>query len=563
LGDVLSDQFADLSPAEVVLLANIGNGGLDRLGDGGLPSSGQADRRVRAELVRALLLNTPGLPKMHEKGIRLSGAWITGILDLEGCRVPADIGLQDCLFDATPVLRSAVIDTLALDGSVLPGFAANRLDARGDLLFRATRIEGPVELRGARVGGDLVLDGAVLRHDHAEALVAERMSVRGNVQFRGAQMQGTLALPGARIGGDLDLVGARLSRREGEALTADAIDVSGDLILRRVVIEGAASAVSARIGGDLDASGARISAPGLVALNLNRANIAGAFFLRQEASVSGALSLVGTQMGAMVDEPASWPAPGDLLLNRCLYAAIVGGPLDADARLDWLARQDPGRWGEDFWPQPYEQLARVLSDMGHQDDKRSVLVEKERLQRRARRRRARGWPRRILLLASDLFLGLTTGYGRLPLLALIWIVALWLTGAALNGYLARIEVIRPNAPVVLRSPEWVLCGVPKGQMVHLVSVGAMREGLAAPGQSQVACYLEQPEASAYPKFSATMLSADMIFPGLGSGQKDYWSPDTRFPTGYLGKLFAYFQTLAGLGLGLLAVAGFSGIVKSD
>jgi hypothetical protein len=268
-------------------------------------------------------------------------------------------------------------------------------------------------------------------------------------------------------------------------------------------------------------------------------------------------------MGAMVDDPASWPAPGDLLLNRCLYAAIVGGPVDAGARLDWLARQDPGRWGEDFWPQPYEQLARVLSDMGHQDDKRSVLVEKERLQRRARRRRARGWPRRALLLASDLFLGLTTGYGRLPLLALIWIVALWLMGAALNSYLARIEVIRPNAPVVLRSPEWVLCGVPAGQMVHLVSVGAMREGQAALGQSQLACYLAQPEASAYPKFSATMLSADMIFPGLGSGQKDYWSPDTRFATGYLGKLFAYFQTLAGLGLGLLAVAGFSGIVKSD
>ncbi len=60
-----------------------------------------------------------------------------------------------------------------------------------------------------------------------------------------------------------------------------------------------------------------------------------------------------------------------------------------------------------------------------------------------------------------------------------------------------------------------------------------------------------------------MLSADAIVPGLGVGQKDYWSPDTRSNLGYAGKWFMYFQTVAGLALGLLAVAGFSGIVKSN
>jgi hypothetical protein len=60
-----------------------------------------------------------------------------------------------------------------------------------------------------------------------------------------------------------------------------------------------------------------------------------------------------------------------------------------------------------------------------------------------------------------------------------------------------------------------------------------------------------------------MLSADAIVPGLGSGQKDFWSPDTRTAKGYAGKWFMYFQTVAGLALGLLAVAGFSGIVKSN
>jgi len=77
---------------------------------------------------------------------------------------------------------------------------------------------------------------------------------------------------------------------------------------------------------------------------------------------------------------------GDLLLNRCLYGALLGSAVESASRLDWLSRQTPRRWGEDFWPQPYEQLAGVLGQMGHDEDKRRVLIEKERLARRARRR---------------------------------------------------------------------------------------------------------------------------------------------------------------------------------
>ena len=156
--------FGVLGPAEQALIDGLGSGVLDRLGDGGLPEAGDESRRVRADLIRYLLLGGPDAPPLHEKGIRLSGAWIAGPLDLEGCRVPRDIGLLDCRFEATPVFTSAIIDTLAFDGSDLPGLTANRLDARGDLLFRAATIRGRVELRGARIGGDMVFDGARLEN---------------------------------------------------------------------------------------------------------------------------------------------------------------------------------------------------------------------------------------------------------------------------------------------------------------------------------------------------------------------------------------------------------------
>ena len=119
-------------------------------------------------------------------------------------------------------------------------------------------------------------------------------------------------------------------------------------------------------------------------------SVAGAFFLRDGARVTGALSLNGATLGAIVDDPACWPATGDLRLEPLPLRRVPRQRRSARReRLDWLSRQTPERWGEDFWPQPYEQLAHVLGEMGHDEDKRRVLIEKERLARRARRERAR------------------------------------------------------------------------------------------------------------------------------------------------------------------------------
>ena len=545
------------------MVEGVGNGAFDRVGAGGVPRADDPDRQVRAALIRALLLGGDGLPLMHEKGLRLSGAWVSGTLDLEGCRIPRDIGLLDCRFDAIPVLRSAVIDTLSLDGSVLPGLNADRVEARGDLLFRSATIDGLVALKGARIEGDLVFDGASLANPGEVCVAAERMAVRGGALFRGARLDGELVLSGGSIGGHLDLVGSTIHRPDTFAIEANSVTVGGDVALRHATITGSFDLQTARVGGDLDLSGASLSAPGTMALNLDRTKVVAAFFLRQGARIDGTLSLAGAELGAIMDEPASWPDTGDLVLNRCLYGALLGAATDAEPRLDWLARQTPSRWGEDFWPQPYEHLAKVLREMGHDDDARSVLIEKERLSRRARRGRTKNPARHALLLLNDTLLGLTTAYGRMPLLALIWMLVLWALGAMLYAHLETVGALRPYSAVILRSPEWVLCSVPQGEQQFMVSLGVERDGLALPGQTQVACYLQQPEANAFPKFSATMLSAEAIIPGLGVGQKDIWSPDTRMPIGYFGKIFAYFQTLAGLALGLLAVAGFSGIVKSS
>jgi hypothetical protein len=439
---------------------------------------------------------------------------------------------------------------------------ADRLEARGSLYLRSARVGGGIELPGARVGGDVMLDTTVIQNPGDVALAASHVAVRGNLTLRGTRVRGMVDILGAQVGGDLVLTGLDAERQDGPALDARRVQVQGDVSLRTVRIAGEANFIGARVASDMLLDGGSFVAPGAFALTLNLAVIEGAIFMRAGTRLEGALSLAGTQVGLVVDEKESWPAPGDLLLNRFTYKGFLAGPVDAASRLDWLARQDPGRWGEDFWPQPYEQLSAVLAAMGHQEHARTVQFEKERLQRRARMARAPSRLRRAVYGVQDTLLLATVGYGLQPLFAFVWMGLLWAIGVGVLAAAQANGALRPNSPVVLRSPEWVLCGVPAGEEVRLRSIEQTRVGLAAPGQSQVACFLAQPEAGAYPRFSRWIYSLETMVPGLDGGQRAYWSPDTRFRIGYAAKMFEYLQTVLGYALGLLAFAGFSGLVKT-
>ncbi len=60
-----------------------------------------------------------------------------------------------------------------------------------------------------------------------------------------------------------------------------------------------------------------------------------------------------------------------------------------------------------------------------------------------------------------------------------------------------------------------------------------------------------------------MYSLDTLFPVLEIGQRGYWRPDPARPWGGVTITFFYLESVLGWALSLLAVAGFSGLVKSN
>ncbi len=447
-------EFKPLLGGEQLLLAGLGSGELVVLEDGAVPPDDAGDaRQVRGEFIRYLLLGgCNGLPNpVHEKGVRLKGGLITGVLDLEGCRIARNIVLFNCRFEKTPVLRSAKIDNLFLDGSNFPGLDADQLQARGCVFLRRVKSRGEIRLLGADLGGNLECDGAKL------------------------QAAGT-----------------------DSALCADGAKVSGT------------------------------------------------FFWRKGARAKGLLDLTNAEFGNICDEQDCWPDHRNLALDRCRYGAFTGGPVTAKARIDWLSRQDPSRFKQDFRSQPWEQCAKVLRKMGYRADAKAVLIDKEKRQRadrRAQLKREHMYEDYYVHSILDPILGLTVRYGHQPLLAFAWLFGLLLIGSLVFGIAEKYDAIKPNDVRIMRAVEWTENMDKPDRIVHFHS---------------------HIRAQSYPRFNPFIYSADTLFPVVSLEMQSFWIPDENHGIfGRFARVYLWFHIAMGWFLSLVAVAGFSGLIRSD
>ncbi|MCZ8148332.1 MAG: hypothetical protein O9325_10860, partial [Roseomonas sp.] len=306
MGSCLAD-FHPLLPAEQEVIATLRTGDFDRLGGeaaGSLPNVDDTSRAVRADLLRFLLLGGEEGARPHEKGVRVQGAWVTGTLDLEGCRIPRDIGLKKCRFDSAPILRSAIIDSVFLDGSIVPGLHADRIEARGTISLRGAVMSGGVLVEGGRIGGNLDCTGVVIETPKSHAILAEDL-VASSVLLRGAVIKGSIRLSGARLSADVDAFNLRVACEDKPAIDAGAIETRGSVVLRSARVEGTLRLVSARISSDLILQDALLTNPGKAALQLNNADIVGVMMLNGRAKVSGVLDLTGATIGTIHDTIAA------------------------------------------------------------------------------------------------------------------------------------------------------------------------------------------------------------------------------------------------------------------
>jgi len=549
-------EFGKLHPAEQKLLEACAAGDVADAGDK-RPDQRTEENFIRPEFLRFLVLGGDKHAPVHEKGVQMRGAWIDGNLDLEACRVPVPLYFWSCNFAGDLMLRDTDLKGLNLRNSKVQKIGGDRLRCSGSVFLRegfhatdevrlpgahiggnlscrGSRFEnansdglfcdgievggdvflsaaadgrrfhatGAVRLLGAQIGGDLTCSGGRFENADGNALIFDRAKIDGGVFLKSEasgekfHATGEVRLLGARISGNLECIGGRFENGNGDALSCDRAEIDGSVFLiGGFHATGAVRLVNIHIGGDLNCSGGRFESE-RDALSCERAEIGGALFFRNVECKSGAISLAASHVNSLIDDPESWPQGNRLALDGFRYDRISGNaPTNSDSRIRWLDKQQPEHLGDDFRPQPWEQLAKVLREMGHDEDAKLVAIEK---QRRLREAGKIGWH---TVPFHSLF-GILAGYGYRPMWTFGWMLGIWLSCAVLYQIAAYQGVFAPSNPRIFAEPKFQLCSPQRG--------GNWTDCDFAP--------LE------HTAFNALIYSLDLILPVVDLQQDKDWAP---------------------------------------
>jgi hypothetical protein len=325
---------SDITPPERLVYQRAAGGQISDLADGGdIDVGGGASwgplRTVRADKLRALVTGEVVGLSVHWRGVRIRGARIAGVLDLEAAVVPYPLELIDCWFDNPIRLIDAETRRILLNGSQIVGFDGAGARIRGELcLAHGFLSSGNVSLKGATVDGNLDCNGGRLL-GAPESLSGRGLVVMGDVRLGldhasapmlGFAAAGEVCLVKATVRGDLDADGAQLGGKpEATSLCLDRAQIAGTVYLgattaagktQSFTAAGGVSLIQAKVDGNLDCDGGHF-----------KGRFKFASLLTSQAQIAGTVYLGVTELGG---HAYRFTAAHQVRLN----GATVGGDLD-------------------------------------------------------------------------------------------------------------------------------------------------------------------------------------------------------------------------------------------
>jgi hypothetical protein len=189
-----------------------------------------------------------------------------------------------------------------------------------------------------------------------KGIVIQDAQIIGDVDLRGCMVSCPISLQKCKVLGVLDFSGATivelvLTGTSVERLCLSEVTCKGSIIL----------SYGFRTLHQVVARGAKIS--------LEAAEIQEAFFWRHVRNLWGIVDLTNARVGCLIDDPDSWPSKGNLRLAGFTYGSVESNTSTIYYdRLDWLERQYEPHLTDDFRPQPFEQLVKVLQATGRESE---------------------------------------------------------------------------------------------------------------------------------------------------------------------------------------------------
>ena len=296
--------------------------------------------------------------------------------------------------------------------------------------FARFKAEGPVSLQGAHIESDLDCSGGQFNNPGGVAIECQGSAVGRCVFLRKAKLgqsmapfksSGIVRFTGTSVGLQFDCNGGEFENNRESDTEKGCAALALDLALVNIKdtlhlgVETPKQEQSSReklnefFGGSQPGKPAK---PGKTGEETEPVRIRGS--LRLNGAFARNL-IDGGFLGERGDGAGlsrSVPEAGSGRDLRCYveldgftYERIAGaGTCNAKFRKEWLQRQPPKHLGEDFRPQPYEQLAKVLRATGFREEADEIAIAKRRCLRKAA-------PWLVLRVLNLVFMDLFLGYG--------------------------------------------------------------------------------------------------------------------------------------------------------
>jgi hypothetical protein len=518
--------------------------------------------------------------------LELFGAEITGTLSCVGCTIGGRLWRAQRL--------SADMETVTIGGNLdlRDGFKAN-----GIILLDNAKVGGTFDCtKGAFFAGfddTRSADAGSFAPGALRTMKCHRLNLKGSLYLRGSACDGEASFTGAQIGGDIDCRNGQFQsagKGDSTALRLTRIEVAGNVYFSNgFEAKGKVQLNGAIIRGNIDCRGGVFSVPHEVshdaaafgeafspdAMSLVNAKVSSSLIIaplegkkEPPAVINGSLDFKSAHIHVLVDGPEAWPKekhsnglPNVIHLDGFTYERFGGSaPVDAHIRKAWLKRQPPAHLGRDFKPQPFEQVIKVLKDMGHPEEAQRLAIERNGFLIRRRLARCGHGPRAAVdALAALLWAitgGLLIGHGYRPLRVLFIMAAVGLACGFYFKTAADQGVFAPRDSQVFLSGEFKDCR-PEAH-------GNWTKCKAIAGQ----------KFAEYPQFDPWVYSFNVLLPVIDLQQEKSWVPmQKEVSLAFAGKAvtvpawgtnaLVLAELVFGWVASLLAVAAFSGFVKTE
>ncbi len=439
-------------------------------------------RTIRSSVIAALALGARRAVPGRTAGVRIIGARIVGQVELRHGQIDVPLTMRKCRIEDTLRFDEAVTKSIDLTGSHTGRIMAEGAHVRGslkldevhvnggpdfalhldeltvdtDLSARKLHCNGPLCLIGAQIGAVLDLIRSYVEHPGKAAVNLGGALIGRSLLLAFAQIHGQLRMPGTTVNGMAMFTGMHISDADATSLEGEGLTAKGDGFFDNgFTAKGTVSLVGASFGGVLTFRNAHLSTINEnPALHCGGMQVSRGLYLTHGFHSSGEVRLIGVTIGGHLDLKGMAKDCGPLTLYHATVATIRDGGAEtwpAEALLDGLTYNafDPYQPGKEriallrrqrdgYRAQPYEFMAAYYRALGHEEDARAVLIEKERVRRTTGRR----WDRFV-----NVAFGTIVGYGYRPMRAVFFSVVIQL--AAIAFFAAqRPTQIRPDEHIV-------------------------------------------------------------------------------------------------------------------